>query len=101
MSPVLGIRFVVTPETMELYRPDGRRFETFAELSQRAEAERQRAEAERQRAEAERQARERALAEMAQERQVNAALRAELERLQRQLAEGRVPPPLPEPLPEA
>lgn len=34
---------------MALYRPDGRRFETFVELDQCYEAERQRAEAERQR----------------------------------------------------
>jgi flagellar biosynthesis/type III secretory pathway protein FliH len=40
---------------LALYRPDGRRFETFVELDQCYEAERQRAEAERQRAEAERQ----------------------------------------------
>jgi hypothetical protein len=32
-------------------RPDGRRFETFVELAQRAEAERERADAERERAE--------------------------------------------------
>ena len=55
ISPRLGIRFSMEGIDLVLYRPDGRRFETFLELDQRAEAERQRAEAERQRAEAERQ----------------------------------------------
>ena len=55
ISPRLGIRFTMEGPDLALYRPDGRRFETFLELEQRAEAERQRAEAERQRAEAERQ----------------------------------------------
>ena len=55
VSPRLGIRFTLEGNDLVLYRPDGRRFETFLELDQRAEAERQRAEAERQRAEAERQ----------------------------------------------
>jgi Skp family chaperone for outer membrane proteins len=53
-----------------MYRPDGSQFETFAELIQRAEAERQ--------------AKEAALAQAEQERQTANALRAELERLQRQ-----------------
>ena len=56
-SPLLGIRFALTAETLEIYRPDGSRFETFAELLQRAET---------------------ALAE-------NAALRAEVATLRRQL----------------
>ncbi len=51
VSPRLGIRFSLDGMDLVLYRPDGRRFETFLELEQRAEAERQRAEAERQRAE--------------------------------------------------
>jgi Uma2 family endonuclease len=55
ISPLLGIRFSLEGIDLALYRPDGRRFETFVEIEQRAEAERQRAEAERQRAEAERQ----------------------------------------------
>jgi hypothetical protein len=55
VSPRLGIRFTLEGSDLVLYRPDGRRFETFLELEQRAEAERQRAEVERQRAEAERQ----------------------------------------------
>jgi Uma2 family endonuclease len=55
ISPRLGVRFTMEGSDLVLYRPDGRRFETFLELEQRAEAERQRAETERQRAEAERQ----------------------------------------------
>jgi hypothetical protein len=70
ISPLLGVRFELTTETLAMYRPDGSRFETFAELLQRAEAERQ--------------AKEVALAQAEQERQTANALRAELERLQRQ-----------------
>ncbi|MEA5419812.1 Uma2 family endonuclease [Spirulina sp. CCNP1310] len=50
-SPRLGIRFVVTATTLELYRPDGRPFLSFLALEQRAEQANQRAELERQRAE--------------------------------------------------
>jgi hypothetical protein len=70
ISPLLGVCFELTTETLAMYRPDGSRFETFAELLQRAEAERQ--------------AKEVALAQAEQERQTANALRAELERLQRQ-----------------
>lgn len=51
-SPRLGIRFQLTSETLEIYRPDGERFLTYLELAQRAETEKQRAETEKQRAEA-------------------------------------------------
>jgi len=51
VSPRLRVRFSLDSHDLVLYRPDGRRFETFLELEQRAEAERQRAEAEWQRAE--------------------------------------------------
>ncbi len=44
ISPRLGIRFSLEGMDLALYRPDGRRFETFLELEQRAENERQRAE---------------------------------------------------------
>jgi Uma2 family endonuclease len=37
VSPRLGIRFVVTAETWEIYRPDGARFLTYVELGQRLE----------------------------------------------------------------
>lgn len=83
ISPLLGIRFELTPETLAIYRPDGSRFETFTELMQRAAAERQAKEAALAQATQERQAKEAALAQAAQERQTANALRAELERLQR------------------
>jgi hypothetical protein len=76
-SPLLGVRFELTTEMLIMYRPDGSRFETFAELLQRAETERQAKEAALAQAKA-------ALAQAEQERQTANALRAELERLQRQ-----------------
>jgi len=42
-SPRLGIRFVLTPETLELYRPDNRKFLTTQELERQVEQERSRA----------------------------------------------------------
>jgi Uma2 family endonuclease len=59
VSPRLAIRFSLEGTDLVLYRPDGRRFETFVELEQRAEIERQRADTERQRADTERQRAER------------------------------------------
>jgi Uma2 family endonuclease len=50
VSPRLGIRFQLTPQTLEIYRPDGEKFLTSVELAQQREQERQRAEVERQRA---------------------------------------------------
>ncbi|MDF5739641.1 MULTISPECIES: Uma2 family endonuclease [unclassified Nostoc] len=44
VSPRLKIRFVLSPETLQLYRPDGERFLTYTEISRNAEQERQRAE---------------------------------------------------------
>jgi hypothetical protein len=77
ISPLLGVRFELTTEMLIMHRPDGSRFETFAELLQRAETERQAKEAALAQAKA-------ALAQAEQERQIANALRAELERLQRQ-----------------
>jgi Uma2 family endonuclease len=55
-SPRLGVTFRLTSEgELDLFHPDGERFEYAAESVLRAQAERQRAEAERQRAETERQ----------------------------------------------
>ena len=42
VSPRLGIRFALEGIELALYRPDGRRFETFVELDQCYETERQR-----------------------------------------------------------
>jgi Uma2 family endonuclease len=62
VSPRLGIRFDLSGDELEIYRPDGTKFFSYIEIcqlleqeQQRAEAECQRAEAERQRAESERQ----------------------------------------------
>ncbi len=44
VSPRLRVRFELTPEGLELFRPDGQRFLSYLELAQRAEQEAQRAE---------------------------------------------------------
>jgi Uma2 family endonuclease len=62
ISPRLGIRFELTPQTLEIYRLDGYKFLTPVELDQ---VRRQ----ERQRAEQERQAKEIALQQLEEERQ--------------------------------
>ena len=59
ISPRLGVRFNLAAGELVVTGPDGRRFEAFVELAQRAEAERERAEAERERADAERERAER------------------------------------------
>jgi Uma2 family endonuclease len=60
VSPRLGIRFKLTEETLEIYRPDGRKFLTSVEMEQSREQEYQRAEQEHQRAEQEHQRAEQA-----------------------------------------
>jgi Uma2 family endonuclease len=55
VSPRLGVRFVLTPETLEIYRPDGQRFLTSVELDQVREKERQQKEAALQQLEQEQQ----------------------------------------------
>ncbi|MEQ9368063.1 MAG: Uma2 family endonuclease [Coleofasciculus chthonoplastes F3-SA18-01] len=67
VSPRLGIRFELTPDTLVIYRPDGQRFLTPVELDHLREQERQRAEEERQRA-------EEAMAQLEQEQQRYQAL---------------------------
>ena len=54
-SPRLGCRFETAKGSLELYRPDGQRMETYVETSKRAQQEAQRAEQEAQRAEQEAQ----------------------------------------------
>jgi Uma2 family endonuclease len=44
VSPRLGIRFALSEDSWEFYRPDGERFLSYVEISQRFEEERQRAE---------------------------------------------------------
>jgi Uma2 family endonuclease len=45
ISPRLQIRFQMTPETLEIYRPDGQRFLTYSELGQQLLQEQQRVQA--------------------------------------------------------
>jgi len=72
VSPRLGVRFELTPDTLEIYRPDGQKFLTFVELDQLREQERQRADTERQEKEA-------ALLQLEQERQRYQELLARLQ----------------------
>ncbi|HEY9863826.1 MAG TPA: Uma2 family endonuclease [Candidatus Obscuribacterales bacterium] len=50
VSPRLGIRYELSGEELEIYRPDGIPFLSYQEVSEQLEQERQRAEQERQRA---------------------------------------------------
>jgi Putative restriction endonuclease len=43
-SPRLGIRFDLSGEELQIYRPDGQRFVSYVEIAQQAQQERQRAE---------------------------------------------------------
>ncbi|MEM7063022.1 MAG: Uma2 family endonuclease [Cyanobacteria bacterium P01_B01_bin.77] len=52
VSPTLGIRFELTPETLEIYRPDGEQFLTYVELSELLETERKLRQADQQRIQA-------------------------------------------------
>jgi Uma2 family endonuclease len=72
VSPRLGVRFELGSELaseLQLYRPDGVRFFSFAELNEMLGQERQRAEQERQRAEQEHQRAEQERQRAEQERQ--------------------------------
>ncbi len=80
VSPRLRVQFQITQDTLEIYRPDGRRFLTSVELDQLREQERQRAEQERQRVEQERQQKEVALLQLEQERQRYQDLLARLQK---------------------
>lgn len=51
VSPRLGVRFELGEAGLEIYRPDGQRFLSYAELEEQGELNRQRAEQEAQRAE--------------------------------------------------
>jgi len=64
-SPLLGIRFVMTPdEPLKIYYPDGRSFLTTIELSRYAQQEQQRADLEQQRANMEQQRADRLAAKL-------------------------------------
>ncbi|NEP11270.1 MAG: Uma2 family endonuclease [Symploca sp. SIO2C1] len=80
-SPRLGCRFETGKGSLELYRPDGKRMETYVETSKRAQREAQRAEQEAQRAEqeAQRAEQEAQRAEQEAQRAQQEAQRAEQE----------------------
>jgi Uma2 family endonuclease len=78
VSPRLQIRFELTENTLQIYRPDGQRFLTFLELEQRAVEAQHQAEQAQQQAE-----QERLRAEQAQQQ-------AEQERLRAEQAEIRI-----------
>ena len=69
VSPLLEIKFQLTENTLEIYRPDGRKFLTPVELDQLREQERQEKELAQAQAEQERQEKELAQAQAEQERQ--------------------------------
>jgi Uma2 family endonuclease len=64
VSPRLGVRFELTEEGLELYRPDGQKFLSYLELEEQREFAAQRAEQEAQRAEQEAQRAERLAAKL-------------------------------------
>jgi Uma2 family endonuclease len=78
VSPRLGIRFELKPDTLEIFSPSGQRFLTPVELDQVRQQERQRADQERQRADQERQRADQALAQLEQEQQRYQALLEQL-----------------------
>ncbi len=82
VSRSLGVRFEIEDNDLQLYSPNGERFETFVEIIQGRQQERQRAEQERQRAEQERQRaeQERQRAEQEQQRAQQEQQRAQQER---------------------
>jgi len=89
VSPLLGIRFVMTTNGLEIYRPDGRKFLTSVELEQEREQQQQRAEQQQQRAiQAETQLRQQQQRAEQTEQQLEQA-RAELERAAAQLEQER------------
>ena len=89
ISPRLGNRFETTSGSLELYKPDGQRFETYVETSKRAEQEAQRAEQEAQRAEQEAQRAEQEAQRAEQEAQrAEKAVQAQQDAIPRLLALG-------------
>jgi Uma2 family endonuclease len=81
ISPRMAIRFLLTTNSLEIYRPDGRRFLTFIELQQQAEQERAAREQAQQQAEQERAAREQAQQQVEQERAAREQAQQQVERL--------------------
>ncbi len=81
VSPLLEIRFQLTENTLEIYRPDGRRFLTPVEMDQLREQEREEKELAQSQAQQERQRAEEAIAQLEEERQRYQAL---LQQIQQQ-----------------
>ncbi len=69
VSPLLEIRFQLTENTLEIYRPDGRRFLTPVEMDQLREQEREEKELAQSQAQQEREEKELAQSQVQQERQ--------------------------------
>lgn len=69
MSPRLGIRFDLSGEELQIYRPDGTKFLSYTEICQLLEQEQQRAQQAEQQLEQERQRAEQAEQQLEQERQ--------------------------------
>jgi len=69
ISPRLGIRFDMSGEELQIYRPDGQPFASYVEIAQRAEQAEQRAEQAEQRAEQAEQRAEQAASQLEQQRQ--------------------------------
>jgi Uma2 family endonuclease len=89
VSPLLEIRFELTENTLEIYRPDGRRFLTPVEMDQLREQERQEKELAQAQAQQERQEKELAQAQAQQERQEKELAQAQTQQ-ERQRAEEAI-----------
>ncbi|XZO01816.1 MAG: Uma2 family endonuclease [Microcoleus sp.] len=85
VSPLLQIRFELTEDTLEIYRPDGRKFLTSVEMDQLREQERQEKELAQSQAQQERQRADEAIAQLEQERQRYQAL---LQQIQQQTTDS-------------
>ena len=92
ISPLLQIKFNLTEEELQIFRPDGQRFLSYVEIAQRAQEERQRAEQEHQRAEEQRQRaeQEHQRAEEQRQRAEQEHQRAEEQRQRAERAENRL-----------
>jgi Uma2 family endonuclease len=89
VSPLLEIRFELTENTLEIYRPDGRRFLTPVEMDQLREQERQEKELAQAQTQQERQEKELAQAQTQQERQEKELAQAQAQQ-ERQRAEEAI-----------
>jgi Uma2 family endonuclease len=89
VSPLLEIRFQLTENTLEIYRPDGQRFLTSVQLDRLREQERQEKELAQFQAEQERQEKELAQSQAEQERQEKELAQSQAEQ-ERQRAEEAI-----------